>query len=150
MRQDALTEFLCSLRLARQEIRLCRERIEELENAAARITAAWKEAPGGRGDVHKDATVIALADKRSELLEQERAYAEQMLAVESFISRLEDPVYRAILELRYVKLLRWPQVVEELKKRDVWYTDRHVARLHGQALAAARRLWNADMKGEKQ
>ena len=146
MRQDELTAFLCSLRLARQELHLCRERVAELENAATRITAAWKDAPGGQGDVHKDATLIALADKRAELLEQERTYAEQMLAVESFISRLEDPVYRAILELRYVKLLRWPLVTEALQKQNICYTDRHVTRLHGQALAAARRLWNEEHK----
>ena len=145
-----VVEFLDSLRVARQEIHLCRERIAELEDANTRITTAWKEAPTGGGDVHKDATVIALADKRAELLALEKDYADQMLAVEQFIARLDDPVYRTILELRYVKLLRWPKVHQKMEDAGLWYSYRHMTRLHGQALAAARRLWNTDMKGEKQ
>ncbi len=144
-----VVEFLGSLRVARQEIHLCRERIAELEDANTRITTAWKEAPTGSGDVHKDATVIALADKRAELLAMEKEYADQMLAVEQFISRLENTTYRTILELRYVKLLRWPQVQKSMEDAGLWYSFRYVMRLHGKALVAARRLWNTERRNEK-
>lgn len=141
MIRDETYAFLCSLRLAREEIQLCKERTQELEDAVRRITAAWKEAPGGSGDVHKDSTVIALADQRAKLLQREKEYAQQMLKVEAFIDRLENPDHRAILRLRYVRQLPWSRVVEGLHQYGLYYTDRHVTRLHGKALLEARKLW---------
>jgi hypothetical protein len=143
MIRDETYEFLCSVRLARMEIRRCRETVAELEDSAARITTAWKDVPGGGGDVHKDATLIALADQRRKLLGREQEYARRLLEVEAFIREIPDPTYRAILELRYVRLLSWPRIVDELWSMDAGlnYSESHVFRLHGRALVAARKLW---------
>jgi hypothetical protein len=45
-------------------------------------------------------------------------------------------------------MLRWPKIVEELKKVGIYYEERQVYRLHGDALNAARDLWN-QRKGEQ-
>ena len=151
MVHDEVYEFLCSVRLARQEIRRCRETIAELEDSANRITAVWKDAPGGSGDVHKDGVMIALADQRAKLLEQEQEYAKRLLDVEAFIGRMANPAYRTVLTLRYVRLLPWPRVVDAMWAEDAGlnYSERHVWRLHGKALAEARRQWNREKKEEQ-
>lgn len=147
--RDEVRDFLDSLGRCRKAISLCQTRIRELENAATRITTAWKEAPGGGGDVHRDGTLAALADQRQKLLEQEVRYAEQMMAVTEFISRVDHSTYQAILTLRYVQQLPWPALTEALKKEfNIYYSERQVTRLHGRALAEARRIWAEEHKEE--
>jgi hypothetical protein len=147
--RDEVRDFLDSLGRCRKAISLCQTRIRELENAATRITTAWKEAPGGGGDVHRDGTLAALADQRQKLLEQEVRYAEQMMAVTEFISRVDHSTYQAILTLRYVQQLPWPALTEALKKDfGIYYSERQVTRLHGRALAEARRIWAEEHKEE--
>jgi hypothetical protein len=150
MIRDDTRAFLDSLQECRAEVQLCRDRIRELENAATRITTAWKEAPGGGGDVHKDDVMIALADQRQKLLDREKECGRRMTEISAFIDRVEGFTYRTILSLRYVDGLSWPEVTAHLESWGVWYSERHVTRLHGQALAAARRLWAREHKEGKE
>lgn len=147
--RDEVRDFLDSLGRYREEISLCQSRILELMNAATRITTAWKDAPGGGGDTHRDGALAALADQKQKLLEQEVRYAEQMMAVTEFIGRISSTTYRAILILRYVRQLPWPALTEALKKDfNIYYSERQVTRLHGRALAEARRIWAEEHKEE--
>jgi hypothetical protein len=150
MIRDETRLFLESVGQCREAEALCTRRIEQLTNAATRITSAWKDVPGGGGgDVHKDDVLIALADQRAKLLEARRQYAAQVLAVEDFISRIESVAYQAILELRYVECLPWPLVIEQLKSLGMWYSATWVYQLHGKELAAARKLWAEEHKEEQ-
>ena len=54
-----------------------------------------------------------------------------------------------MLKLRYLDCLSWERVQELLSRSGVFYSDRHIYRLHGEALEAARRLWAQDNKEEK-
>lgn len=145
MIRDETRAFLESVGKCREAEALCARRIEQLETAASRITAAWKDVPGGgSGDVHKDNVLIALADQRSKLLEARRQYAAQVLAVEEFVSKIESNAYRAILELRYIECLPWNMVIEQLKSVGMWYSATRVYQLHGKALQAARKLWEEE------
>lgn len=148
--KDETRTFLESVGKCREQEALAERRIEQLTTAATRITAAWKDVPGGgSGDVHKDDVLIALADQKAKLLEARRQYAAQVLAVDAFIDRIEGESYRAILELRYVECLPWAMVVEALKDMGLWYSASRVYQLHGKALQAARRLWEEDHKEEQ-
>ncbi len=46
------------------------------------------------------------------------------------ISRVQNPIFRQLLELRYLQFKRWEQIAVLLDYKDV----RHVYRLHGNAL----------------
>lgn len=143
-------EFLDSLRTNKAEIALCRARIAQLETAATRITTVWKEVPGGgNGDPHKDATLAALADARSRLIDEETQLAKNILSVSDFIDRIPGITYRTILNLRYVECLSWEGVTEKMEEMGIPYACRHVIRLHGKALNAARKLW-AQEKGAEE
>lgn len=140
-RGDPVREFLESVRDARFEVRRSEIKLEELEAQSTSITARMTGMPGGGGDVHKDHALIALAMARS-ALEITRAEAEaKVREVEWFINLLPDVRHRAVLTFYYVHLFKWPRVVEELEKCGMYYSDRHIFRLHGDALQSARMLW---------
>ena len=147
-RFDPVREFLESVRDARFALRRSELKLEELAAQSTSMTARITGALGGGGDVHKDSALIALAMAR-ESLEQTKAEAEaQVLKVEEFISKLPDVRHRAVLTFYYVHLFKWPRVVEEMEKCGMYYSDRHIFRLHGDALQAARTLWADTYPGE--
>ena len=78
-----------------------------------------------------------------------KAAMEQERRVENFIDRIPNDSYRLMLKLRYLDCLSWERVQELLSRSGVFYSDRHIYRLHGEALEAARRLWAQDNKEEK-
>lgn len=135
-------EFLESYHEACLEKRRCKWRIKQLEEQAESITAAIRDMPGGgSGDPHKDHLLIAIADQQLKLTALKREAAARQLEVELFTERLDDPVHRIVLQLRYCDLLLWPEVNEALKKFNIYYSERHTHRLHDDAIAAAEKLW---------
>jgi len=147
--RDEVRDFLDSLRESQMELAVLHEQIEQLTAAATRVTTTWKEAPvSSHGDPHKDGTMVALADAKTRLTEEELRYAQRIIDVTDFIGRIESVTYRLILTLRYINCKSWPEVTAALEQDGVYYTDRHVRRLHGKALNAARRLWAEEHKEE--
>ena len=141
-RLDPVRSFLESVQDAKFEQGRCYRKYIELDAKCRSITGQMSGMPGGSGgDKHKDGLLAALADQGTEYLRRYREAEEQAKAVEDFINRLQDTRHRAVLLLRYVDQLRWPQVVDELEKHGIYYTERQVFRIHGDALQAARQLW---------
>ena len=60
-------DFLRSVREARIEKRRCEHRLAELRAQCERTTAAYSAVPGGGGDTHKDALLIAAKDSTGEI-----------------------------------------------------------------------------------
>ena len=147
-RFDPVREFLESVKDARFNQRRCELKLEQLAAQCTSMTAKITGVPGGGGDVHKDGPLASLAQARVDLrnayLEAERKEKE----VEDFISLLPDVRHRAVLTLYYVNLFKWPRVVEEMEKCGLYYSERHVFRLHGDALQQARVLWAEQHPGE--
>ena len=147
-RVDPVRTFLESVKDARFEMLRCELKLEQIDAQCKSITARITGMPGGSGDSHKDSGMIALALAREAL---EKAYEDarrKEAEVENFISRLTDVRHRAVLTLYYVNLMTWPRVVKELEKCGIYYSERHVFRLHGEALQAARALWSEDKLSE--
>lgn len=131
----------------------CQTALEECQ----RITAQLGQTPGGSGDMHKDRAWAAYADLRKSLEDAYVRAAEKEKAVQSFIALLPRAVHRAILCLRYLQvdgkervkpakrqkkpLLPWPAVQEKLRDMGIWYEERQIHNLHGDALDEARRIW---------
>lgn len=142
-------DFLGSVLRAKFAYFRCLRQAEELEEKCTALSSPLSS-EGGRGtaDVHKDNLLIALADKTAVLPKLYEKWTDAEWEVDNFLDGIEDLRYRSILKLRYVDMLRWPKIVEELKKVGIYYEERQVYRLHGDALNAARDLWN-QRKGEQ-
>lgn len=145
---DPVRTFLESVRDARFEMLRCELKLEQIDSQSKFITARITGVPGGGGDVHKDSTIIALAAARDALEKAYKEAADKEREVEDFIGRLADVRHRAVLTLYYVNLFTWPRVVQEMEKCGLYYSERHVFRLHGDALQAARTLWAETHPGE--
>lgn len=139
--EDPTLDFLRSVRWSRVRARRTDLRLQELRAAATKITQRISGMPGGGSDPHRDGLQAALADLETRLTEEHREALERERAVSSFLSRLPDASHREVLTLRYVHCLRWPQIREELEKVGLYYEERQIYRIHGNALQAARQLW---------
>ena len=144
MIHDELTDFLTRVEDAHTRYLRCEEKAAELLARCENITSQWSPAPGGSGDLHKDATMIAYAQKTAEADWWKQEWARRESEVEQFLNLIHNRVYRVILQLRHVDLLEWPQVMERLPKYKIFYGERHVHRLHGDALEEARTIWRAE------
>ena len=120
--------------------RLWRRHIR-LANQATRTTTQLSPVPGGGGG-DRGQILAMLADSDREAVAKHAEALECMKDIEDFIERLPTRESRIILRLRYVELLRWPQVKRALERSHVFYEERQIYRLHGIALREARELWN--------
>jgi len=135
-------EFLRSVREARVETRRCEFRLEELRAQCEKVTASYGPLmPGGGGDDHKDGLLAAAAEQAGELNERRVYYLRRQWLVEQFITRVPEPKHRVILRLRYVDLLRWDGVLSGMQEYGLYYSERGMFKLHGEALAEARRCF---------
>lgn len=141
--------FLGSVRAAKIDMLRCQQKIQEAEDQCKRITAQVSGAPGGGGDVHKDGPWAALADQRSLLVGLYEEAIRRETEVERFIGMITDCNQRVVLRLRYVDLLPWPSIQEQLQEYGICYSERQIFRIHGEALQAARALWEDIYKGEQ-
>lgn len=140
---EQLRAFLAGVQEARFQYRSGVRRVAELEERCRSITSHWDGQPGGgKGDVRRDGPMSALADQRARLPGLYRAWEEQEERVGRFLDGLKDLRYRAILRLRYVELLHWPRVQQELEAGGIYYSERQMFNLHTQALEAAQEQWN--------
>ena len=78
--------------------------------------------------------------------ERELAAAEKELEsyreVETFLERIPDGTQRMILRRKYLDVgLSWTEIQDRLAEDGVFYSQRHIIRLHTQAVEAARVLW---------
>lgn len=141
-RSDPVREFLNSVREAHFDRDRCLRKLQQTASQCVSLTAQVSGIPGGHGgDSHKDGAWAALADQRSQLEELYERAVRQEMEVESFISQLGQDVHRIILRLRYVDMLPWPAVQKRLEKNNIFYSDRQIYRIHGEALQEARSLW---------
>ena len=147
MERDELTTFLGSVLRAKFAYYRCLRQAEELEEKCTALSSPLSSEGHGTADVHKDNLLIALADKTALLPKLYEKWTDAEWEVDNFLDGITDVRHRAILKLRYVDMLRWPKIVEELKKIGIWYEERQVHNLHGEALNEARELWNR-RKGE--
>ena len=141
-RQDPVRAFLETVREARVEEARCRRKLQEIDAQCRTVTGGLSGMPhGGGGDQHKDGPWAALADQRRQHEALLTAAVRQEMKVERFIARLGTDSHRIILKLRYVDLLGWPRIQEQLAQQRLCYSDRQIYRLHGEALQEARLVW---------
>lgn len=143
LRKKDLRSFLDQVGDYKCRVRRCEYQIEELSAKCRKSTTSWEPGGGcGSGcDTHKDANLIMLCEKKEVLTRLLKDQDAAVAAVEGFIAKLPDYRHRAIMKLRYVDLLRWGEVEAELCAAGLPYSERQIYNLHGNALKAARKLW---------
>jgi hypothetical protein len=137
---DPVLDFLSSAIEAKLEIIRHRMRAEELESRCTKVTASMSGMPGGG---NSDAQLLwsTLVDERDKERAAEKRETEVYRSVENFISEIPNKTYRAILKLRYLNGLEWVNVQMKMYEAGIFYSERHIYRLHDCAIEAARELW---------
>lgn len=140
-------DFLHSAAEARLEYRRRQSRVDELEHRSRRVTGLAGSV-GRRGGRGPQALWAALADERERELEAAGAELDRYRQVEALIQKVDKPIYRVILGLRYLQYLNWKQVRQQMEREGYFYEERQIFRLHAEALAAAGRIWRGETDGE--
>ena len=142
-REDPVRAFLDSVREARFNEARCRRKLQEMDAQCRSMTAQMTGMPGGgSADPHKDGAWAALADQAALLQELYDQAVRRETDVERFISKLEKDTHRILLRLKYVDLLTWTCVQERMRENGIYYSERQIYRIHGEALQEARKLWS--------
>lgn len=100
---------------------------EAAQRATGRITATRLSGTGSHGGFEN--TIIKKTDAERKLQEIVAHIHETLLAREAMIGRLEDPLQRQVLTLRYLEGKKWEQVAV-----DMHYEKTQVYEMHGKAL----------------
>lgn len=119
-------------RLQRQHARL--------RDQATQVTSRLTQEPKGNGG-DRENLLAALADADGEALRKHAEALKRMREIEEFIDQLPTRESRIILRLRYIDLMKWRKIKYALEKSRIYYEERQIYRLHGQALREARKIW---------
>lgn len=136
---DKCREFLESYKGLVLEAKRLGLSARSLWEAATGVTSHLSGMPRSNGDSEDVKVALAQASQ-----DTDRRLAEALWKrheVERFLDGIENDVYRNLLKMRYVDLLRWPTIVEAFEASGIPYCDRSIFNLHGYALDAAREHW---------
>lgn len=139
--KEKARQFLESAIEAKTEIQRFKSRVAELESRCEKVTPGMSGMPGGGGS-DAQAMWSLLADERAKLLESIKQELKAYHSVEAFINEIPDRYHRAILRLRYLSSMGWVGVQMKLYESGVFYSERHIYRLHDEALDSAAELWS--------
>ena len=137
---DPVREFLDSAKDAHARAQMLSRKVAELTAQVERITPSYSGMPSGGGGDSSSAWV-ALAQLRSSYLEEKIKAETLEKSVSDFIETLPTPENRVVLHLKYCERLRWPEVMKGMREAGYYFSDRHIYRIHGNALDEARERW---------
>lgn len=141
---DEMRLFLEGARDAHLKCADLRERARGLESAAHRITSKLDGMPRG-GNSDRDQLLAALADAHERLLLDMADEEQRKIDIADFIDRVPTGAAgRAVLRRRYLHYESWKAVRKWLAEHQMSYSAQSVFRIHGEALQAARQLWNQE------
>lgn len=124
-----------------------RERARGLESAAHRITSKLDGMPRS-GGADREALLAALSDAHERLLLDMADEEQRKTEIADFIDRIPTSAAgRAILRRRYLHYESWKSVRKWLCAHQMTYSAQSVYRIHGDAIQAARQLWNREHSG---
>jgi len=139
---DECRAFLESYREALAETDRLAGAAQRLDDQARKVTTAITGMPGG-GNADRDAVLAALADARRNVARRYTWALSRKEAVEEFVDKIPDSTCRIVLRLRYIELLKWPQILDRLADTPYAYSERALFNIHGLALNEARKIWNS-------
>lgn len=143
----AFDELRCFLEGAKDAHLKCadlRDRVRTLDGAARRVTANLNGMPRN-GGADREQLLSALADARARLLLDMTDEEQRKIDIADFIDRVPTSAAgRAVLRRRYLHYESWKSVRKWLAAHQMSYSAQSVYRIHGEAINAARLLWNKE------
>ena len=133
--KQTVVGFLESAGAAAMESRRLQRRVESLTEQQSKLLSR-------KGAAARKLTRLIDTERTRELalMEQE---LESYRAVEKFLAKIPDGAHRTILRRRYLDVgLSWTEIRDRLAQDGLYYSQRHIIRLHTQAVEAASELWN--------
>lgn len=136
----AVLGFLESAGAAALESRRLRRRLDGLSERRAKLRTQSGAVARKLGKL-----IDAECERELAVVKQELESYQQ---VEAFLARVPDRIHRTILRRRYLDVgLSWTEIQDKLAEDGLLYSQRHIIRLHTQAVKAAQMLWS--MEGEE-
>lgn len=114
-----------------KEIKALEQEKEKAEAQTMSVTAGYSDVKvqTSRKNRTEDATV-AYIDYKNEIVKRiDELYAVKREILYA-ISKVDNPTYRTLLTLRYLRFLTWERIAEEMGMSDVWVRTR----LHSDSL----------------
>jgi len=123
-------EYLQQYRNADREINAKLDQIRRLRELATKTTSTLNPDKVQSSQENKtEKIVIKIVDMTKEVDVEIDKLCHIRREVQASIKMIDEAAYRNVLELRYIQGLSWEQIAVNL-----YYTYRHVTRLHGEAL----------------
>lgn len=141
--QDELLKFLSLPRMRYLRWRELEAEHDLLLQRLSDVSAARTDSihVSGTKELHGDAGAIKLAELSDEALRARIEYIRILDVVDDFIDEVPDMTSRAILRYRYLLHLKWEDVMQRLNECHLYYSDRHLTRLHERAIREAREIY---------
>ena len=137
-----VVEFLESAEAAVLEGRRLQRRLEVLEARRSSLRVR-------NGAVARKLAQMIIAEREREIAVVNEEL-ENYRRVEAFVARVPGRVNRTILRRKYLDVGKsWTEIGEELAQDGLYYSQRHLLRLHTQAVEAAGKLWDEERGEEK-
>ena len=132
-----VVDFLESAEAAVLEVKRLHRRVDELK--ARRDQLQTQKGAVARKIAQR------IADEQARELAVVSEELESYRRVERFVARVPEKTHRTILRRRYLDTGKsWTEIQDDLARDGLYYSQRHLLRLHTQALEAARELWDQE------
>lgn len=123
--------YLRSYRMLDREIQIKVDRLAYLRARSTKATPSWTGMPRAKSTSasQMEDLVIKIVQLENEVnADIDRLYARRQ-RIEADLEQMENPVYRILLEYRYINCLTWEEMTEQMH-----YSYQHLHRLHNAAL----------------
>jgi hypothetical protein len=110
------------------------EQLRSLRDLSTRVSATLSDMPrNATRNIHKTDDIIAkFIDLEAEINADIARLLDLKRDIAALISKVENPTYRTLLELRYLCFKQWDDIAVEMR-----YDHRYTLKLHGRALQEA-------------
>ena len=133
----AVVDFLESASAATLEVKRLHRRLEALDERRGKLRAQ-------SGATAKRITKLLALEREREVLLIGEELANYR-RVEEFLARVPEMTHRTILRRRSLDVGKsWDEIRDDLAADGLFYSPRHMQRLHTQALEAAQKLWTTE------
>lgn len=135
MTTEELKSYLNQVYRLHSRLRREQDKLADIRSAVEYRSPAF-DGSGGHGGSDKVGVAVANIMKREQRVSDlSAAYTEKYKEVERVIGSLGDDTLEEVLELRYLRFLKWEDIAKQMN-----YSERQTLRLHGVALKKMQKM----------
>lgn len=135
MTTEELKSYLNQVYRLHSRLRREQDKLADIRSTVEYRSPAF-DGSGGHGGSDKVGVAVAnIMEREQRVSDLSAAYTEKYKEVERVIGGLGDDTLEEVLELRYLRFLKWDEIAAQMS-----YTERHITRLHGIALKILQKM----------